>query len=55
MRRAARESSPIKSVFDKELHLRRPDKTELAFAMFAFIVLVPMVWFTLRGLFALVG
>jgi hypothetical protein len=32
-----------------------PDRASLHLAIFAFIVLVPMVWFTLRGLMALVG
>jgi hypothetical protein len=35
--------------------MRRPDKTELKFALLAFIVYAPMEYFTVRGLIALVG
>jgi hypothetical protein len=35
--------------------MRRPDKAELEFAIVAFIVYAPMAYFTLRGLFALLG
>lgn len=32
--------------------MRHPDKAELDLAIFAFIVLAPMAYFTVRGLFA---
>ena len=35
--------------------MRRPDPDELKFAMLAFIVYAPMAYFTVCGLFALLG
>jgi hypothetical protein len=35
--------------------MRRPDRTELEFAMVAFIVLAPMAYFMMRGLMAILG
>jgi len=35
--------------------MRRPDRTELGTAIFLFLVLAPLAYFTVRGLFAVVG
>jgi hypothetical protein len=35
--------------------MRRPDKTQLESTMVVFLVLAPMIYFTIRGLVALLG
>jgi hypothetical protein len=35
--------------------VRRPEHTDLQFAMLLFMVVAPMAYFTLRGLIALAG
>jgi hypothetical protein len=35
--------------------MRRPDSLKLEFALLVFLVVVPLVWWMARGLWALVG
>jgi hypothetical protein len=35
--------------------MRRPTRDELEFTMLLFLVVVPLAYFTVRGLFALLG